>query len=87
MDKFIKKIGSRKLWMALAGFTTGIAIMLGADGQMIADIAGGVLAVLSCINYVRVEGKVDAEAAKNAVIGVQTVVDTIEGVDVNESQN
>lgn len=87
MDKFIKKIGSRKLWVALAGFATGIAIMLGADGQMIADIAGGVLAVLSCINYVRVEGKVDAEAAKQAVIGGQVVVETIKGVDADETAN
>ena len=67
----LKKLSSRKLWVAIAGVATGLAIALGADASDIQTIAGAVTAVMSCVAYIVTEGKIDAEAVKNAIEGVQ----------------
>lgn len=67
----LEKLTSRKLWIAIAGVATGIAIVLGADASEIETVAGAVTAVVSCVAYIITEGKIDAEAVKNAVEGIQ----------------
>lgn len=67
----LKKLSSRKLWIAIAGVATGLAIALGADASDIQTVAGAVTAVMSAVAYIVTEGKIDAEAVKNAVEGVQ----------------
>ena len=79
MDNIILKLTSRKLWMAIAGVATGIAMVLGVDGTEITSVAGGVVALISCVTYIITEGKIDAESVKNTIIEVQEAVDTIEG--------
>lgn len=83
MKIIVQKLTSRKLWMAIAGVATGIAMALGVDSTDITTIAGGIMAVVSCVVYIIAEGKVDAERVKNAVEGAQEVVDTIQGGDDN----
>ena len=77
----MKKLCSRKLWMAIAGVATGVSMVLGVEGTEISTVAGGVVALLSCITYIITEGKIDAEGVKNAVEGVQSAVETIQGGD------
>ena len=79
MSNFIRKLTSRKLWMAIAGVATGIALALGADSSEIQTITGAVTALVSAVAYIITEGKVDAESVKNAVESVQDVVDVIGG--------
>lgn len=79
MDKFLNKLTSRKLWMAIAGVATGIAMVLGVDGTEITTVAGGVVALLSAVTYIVIEGKVDAESVKNAVLGVQSAIEAVKG--------
>lgn len=81
MDNIIRKLTSRKLWMAIAGVATGIAMILGVDSNDISTIAGGIVSLVSAIMYIVVEGKIDAERVKNAIEGTETVIETIEGVD------
>ena len=81
MKVLIQKLTSRKLWMAIAGVVTGVAMALGVEGTEITSIAGGVIAVISAVIYIITEGKVDAERVKNAIEGAQDVVDTIQGGD------
>lgn len=73
----VNKLMSRKLWMAIAGVATGIAMALGVDSTEITSIAGGVVALISCVTYIITEGKIDAEGVKNTIIEVQEAVDTI----------
>ena len=68
-NDILRKFTSRKLWLAIAGVATGIAMMLGVQGSEITDIAGGVLSVLSAFTYIVVEGKVDAERVKSTTEG------------------
>lgn len=71
MKAILKKLTSRKLWLAIAGVATGIALALGADATDIATVAGAVTSVVSVAVYIITEGKVDAEGVKNAVESVQ----------------
>lgn len=79
MSNFIRKLSSRKLWMAIAGIATGIAMVLGVDTSDIATVAGAVTAIVSVVTYIAVEGKIDAEGVKNAVEATQEALETIEG--------
>lgn len=77
MSNFVRKLTSRKLWMAIAGVATGIALALGADAIDIQTVTGAVTALVSAVAYIITEGKVDAESVKNAVEGAQNAADTI----------
>lgn len=81
MDNFKRKLSSRKLWVAIAGIATGIAVALGVDGSEITTVAGAVTSVLSVIAYIVTEGKIDAESVKTSIEKTQTAVDTIEGIE------
>jgi len=81
MNAILMKLSSRKLWMAIAGIASGVAMALGAESADIGTIAGAVTTLVSVVTYIVVEGKVDAEGVKNAVIGVQAAADTLEGAD------
>ena len=77
MKEFLRKLTSRKLWLAIAGVVTGIATILGVEGSEITTIAGAVTALASVITYIVTEGKIDAESVK-------TIVDSIELIDMDE---
>ena len=81
MKEILRKLTSRKLWMALAGIATGVAMALGAETNEISTVAGAVTAIVSVVTYIVTEGKVDAESVKNAIIEIQGGIETIEGTD------
>ena len=78
MSEIIRKLTSRKLWMAIAGVATGVAVALGADSSEVQTIAGAITALVSAVTYIVTEGKVDAESVKNAIIEIQNGVDVLE---------
>ena len=62
-----EKLTSRKFWVTLVSILTGVAQLLGADGEL-AEILGGVaLALIPSVIYVITEGKIDAESAKSLI--------------------
>lgn len=73
-----RKISSRKLWAAVAGIVTGLAMVFGLDEGTISTVAGAVVSVASVVAYIMAEGKVDAESVKNAVDGVQNAVGAVQ---------
>lgn len=79
MSEILRKLSSRKLWMAIAGVVTGIAMALGADASEVSEVAGAVTAIVSVVTYIVVEGKVDAEGVKNAIVELDEVLDLLEG--------
>ena len=81
MNEILRKLTSRKLWMALAGIATGVAMALGAETNEISTVAGAVTAIVSVVTYIVTEGKVDAESVKNAIIEIQGGIEAIEGTD------
>ena len=79
MKEIFRKLTSRKLWLALAGVTTGVCMILGVDGSEINDVAGAIVSLASVITYIITEGKIDAESVKNTVY-----LDDVEIVEVDE---
>jgi phage shock protein PspC (stress-responsive transcriptional regulator) len=79
METILRKISSRKLWLALAGVATGIAMAFGVDAGEVATVAGAVTTILSVTVYVAAEGKVDAAAVGQAAEQVQLAADLVSG--------
>lgn len=78
MSNIVRKLTSRKLWLAIAGVATGICMALGGDPTEMQTIAGAVTALVSAVTYIVVEGKVDAANVANTVTQVQNALDVIE---------
>lgn len=64
MSEILRKLTSRKLWLAIAGVAVGIATIMGIDGSEISDVAGAVTALASVITYIITEGRIDAAAVQ-----------------------
>jgi drug/metabolite transporter (DMT)-like permease len=81
MNNILKKLTSRKLWMAIAGIATGVALALGADASDIQTVAGAVTALVSAVTYILTEGKVDAASVANTVQKAQDAKEVISNAD------
>lgn len=66
-----RKLSSRKMWAAVAGIVTGLAMVFGLDEGTVSAVAGAVVSVASVITYIITEGRVDAESVKKALDQVQ----------------
>lgn len=64
-EYWLRKLTSRKLWIALVGFITPLLLAFGVSESTASEIAGIIMAGASCIAYILGEGLVDAENAKS----------------------
>lgn len=80
-SEILRKLSSRKLWLAIAGVATGVAMVLGVDATDVSTVAGAITALVSVVTYIVTEGKVDAESVKNAINSTQEALEIIEGED------
>lgn len=72
-----QKLTSRKLWAAIVGVITGLAMVFGLDEGVITNVSGAVVSAASIVVYIYTEGKVDAAAVKTAVEDVQKATDMV----------
>ena len=72
-----KKLSSRKLWAALAGLVSGLAMAFGLDESVMTQVTGAVVSVASVIAYIVTEGKIDAAAVGQAAEDVAEAVDSV----------
>ena len=79
MSNWKKKLSSRKLWAAVVGVVSGLAMAFGLDENIITSVAGAVMSLASIITYIITEGKIDAESVKQAVEDVQDAVEAVTG--------
>lgn len=77
METLMRKLSSRKLWAAIAGVVTGLAMVFGLDESVISSVAGAVVSVASVITYIVTEGKIDAAAVKTAVEDIQVATQAV----------
>lgn len=66
-----RKLSSRKLWAAVAGIVTGLAMVFGLDEGTMTNVAGAVVSMSSIVAYIITEGDVDAALLKQTVEDVQ----------------
>ena len=56
----IRKLTSRKLWMAIAGFASGLLVALGETAETAETVAGLIMSGASVLGYLLAEGLADA---------------------------
>ena len=54
-----RKLTSRKLWVALAGFVAGLIVAFGGDSEVAETVSGCILSGAAVIGYVIGEGLAD----------------------------
>ena len=77
METLKRKLSSRKLWAAIVGVLTGLAMIFGLDENVIGTVSGAVVSIASLMTYIITEGKVDTAGVKNTVQDVQNAVDSV----------
>ena len=77
--EFLKKVKSRKLWVAVIGVLMGVSMIFGVDPNVAETVSGAVVAVVSVVAYIITEGKIDAAAVGDAAQKVQDAVDAVTG--------
>lgn len=56
----IRKLTSRKLWLALAGMVAGLIVALNGDAKVAETVSGCIMSAASVIAYIVGEGLVDS---------------------------
>ena len=77
----VNKLKSRKLWTALLGIASGIAIAFGVDQETVGIVAGAAVSLGSTVAYIITEGRIDAAAVGNTAQQVQDAIDAVSGVE------
>ena len=65
-EDFIRKLTSRKFWLALASFVSMLMIYNGADKGQAEAVAALIMAGASVLGYILAEGLADANGAAGA---------------------
>lgn len=60
-NDLIRKLTSRKLWVAVAGLASGLILALGGEDSTAATVAGVILQAASVVGYLFAEGLTDAK--------------------------
>lgn len=58
-----RKLSSRKLWMAIAGFVSGLMIFFGRSESEASQISALIMSAASVITYIISEGFIDSTSA------------------------
>lgn len=61
-----RKLTSRKLWVAVAGFVAGLVIAFGGSDGTAQTVSGCILSGASVIGYILGEGLVDSAAVNSS---------------------
>ena len=63
MQTFLRKLSSRKLWIAVVGIVVGLATTFGIQESEYNEVVGMVTTVASVVGYLFAESRVDAAGA------------------------
>ena len=61
---WVQKLTSRKLWMAVAAFVSGLILAFGGDENTAQTVSGCIMSGASVLGYLLAEGLVDAARVK-----------------------
>ena len=56
-----RKLTSRKLWVAIAGFVAGLIVAFGGDSTIAETVSGCILSGAAVVAYIIGEGLIDSE--------------------------
>lgn len=76
----IRKLTSRKFWMAVALFVTGLITAFGGEAETAETVAGCIMQGAAVLSYILAEGWADASSASGTV-------NVLEGIAVEDLEN
>ena len=59
---WVRKLTSRKLWIAIAGFVAGLILAFNGSAEIAETVSGCIMAGASVVGYIIGEGLTDAAA-------------------------
>lgn len=76
----IRKLTSRKFWMAVALFVTGLITAFGGEAETAETVAGCIMQGAAVLSYILAEGWADASSASGTV-------NVLEGIAAEDLEN
>lgn len=76
MHTFLRKLSSRKLWIAVVGIVVGLATTFGIQESDYNEVAGMVTTVASIVGYLFAESRVDAAGAIPLILPPESDTET-----------
>ena len=68
MNYWVNKLTSRKLWVAVAAFVSGLIVAFDGDAETAEVVSGIILQGAAVLGYLLAEGLVDAKGVETATI-------------------
>ena len=81
VSTLIRKLSSRKLWMAIAVVVSGVSVAMGNDASEIESVTGIVSALIGSVAYIITEGKIDAAGITDIAIKTEAIKDSIDKIE------
>lgn len=75
---WVRKLTSRKLWIAIAGFVSGLIIAFGGNQSTASTVSGCILQGAAVIGYLLAEGLADAA---NVSCGELEIIEQVDETD------
>lgn len=69
-----RKLSSRKLWVAIAGFVSGLIMVFGGTETMASTVSGVILQGAAVLGYLLAEGLADSAHTNDVIEVVETEI-------------
>ena len=69
-----RKLSSRKLWIAIAGFVSGLIMVFGGTETMASTVSGVILQGAAVLGYLIAEGLADSARTSDVIEVVETEI-------------
>lgn len=69
-----RKLSSRKLWIAIAGFVSGLIMVFGGTETMASTVSGVILQGAAVLGYLIAEGLADSSHTNEVIEVVETEI-------------
>ena len=69
-----RKLSSRKLWIAIAGFVSGLIVVFGGTETMASTVSGVILQGAAVLGYLIAEGLADSAHTNDVIEVVETEI-------------
>ena len=69
-----RKLSSRKLWVAIAGFVSGLIMVFGGTETMASTVSGVILQGAAVLGYLIAEGLADSAHTNDVIEVVETEI-------------
>lgn len=84
-EEIIRKLTSRKLWLALALFISGLITAITGEGELAETVSGCIMQGAAVIGYFVGEGLVDAKRVSSSTTTSEEPAESLEGLTIDET--